>query len=277
MTRQEYLSELSSNLMSLSAEEREDAVRFYEEYFEDAGPENEAAVMEELGKPYTLAKSIICEQSAYSKSQSYAKLKASRSMGTKTASAADNSANAEPDAMPGENAAPHTQYTAYNYSYENSSSAQTNEPKQQSEADTASKNYDTSYEAYKENYRSSASSSGATYTSKPRSSNDNAVIFILGLVFGAIFGIPILIFLILAFICLGIGAIAAAVAAVIMLILGIVGLVSGSGLILIGLGVALAGIGLILSVPAVIGIGKLIPWIFRQIGKFFRKFAGGVA
>ena len=33
MTRQEYLSELSSNLMSLSAEEREDAVRFYEEYF----------------------------------------------------------------------------------------------------------------------------------------------------------------------------------------------------------------------------------------------------
>ena len=34
MTRQEYLSELSSNLMSLSEEEREDAVRFYEEYFE---------------------------------------------------------------------------------------------------------------------------------------------------------------------------------------------------------------------------------------------------
>lgn len=276
MTRQEYLSELSSNLMSLSAEEREDAVRFYEEYFEDAGPENEAAVMEELGKPYALAKSIICEQSAYSKSQSYAKLKASRSMGTAGASAADNSANAEPDVMPGKDATPHTQYTAYNYSYENSGSAQTNETKQQSEADTASKNYDTSYEAYKENYRSSASSSGQTYTSKPRSS-DNTAIFILGLIFGAIFGIPLLIFLILTFIGIGLGALALAVCAVIFIILGLVGLASGSGLILICVGVAAAGLGLILSVPAVLGIGKLIPWIFRQIGKFFKKFAGGVA
>lgn len=276
MTRQEYLSELSSNLMSLSAEEREDAVRFYEEYFEDAGPENEAAVMDELGKPYTLAKSIICEQSAYSKSQSYAKLKASRSMGTAGASAADNSANAEPDVMPGKDATPHTQYTAYNYSYENSGSAQTNETKQQSEKDTASKNYDTSYETYKENYRSSASSSGQTYTSKP-SSNDNTAIFILGLIFGVFFGIPLLIFLIFTFIGIGLGALALAVCAVIFIILGLVGLASGSGLILICVGVAAAGLGFILSVPAVLGIGKFIPWIFRQIGKFFKKFSGGVA
>lgn len=277
MTRQEYLSELSSNLMSLSEEEREDAVRFYEEYFEDAGPENEAAVMAELGKPYTLAKSIICEQSAYSKSQSYAKLKASRSMGTTSASTADTSANAEPDVMPGESAAPHTQYTAYNYSYENSGSAQANEPKQQSETDTASKNYDTSYEAYKESYGSSASS-GKNYTrSSSGSSSDNTAIFILGLILGAIFGIPLLIFLIITLICLGLGAVALAVFAVIFIILGIVGLVSGSGLILIAVGVALAGLGLIISVPAVLGIGKLVPWIFRQIGKFFKKFAGGVA
>ena len=36
MTKQEYLAELNTHLMSLSSEERENAVRFYEEYFEDA-------------------------------------------------------------------------------------------------------------------------------------------------------------------------------------------------------------------------------------------------
>ena len=34
MTKQEYLAELNTYLMSLPLEEREDAVRFYEEYFE---------------------------------------------------------------------------------------------------------------------------------------------------------------------------------------------------------------------------------------------------
>ena len=50
MTRYEYLDELNTHLMSLSAEERENAVKFYEEYFEDAGPDKEQEVIEELGK-----------------------------------------------------------------------------------------------------------------------------------------------------------------------------------------------------------------------------------
>ena len=53
MNKQEYLSELEAYLASLSEEERNDALRFYEEYFEDAGPENEQQVISELGKPCT--------------------------------------------------------------------------------------------------------------------------------------------------------------------------------------------------------------------------------
>ena len=59
MTREEYLAELESDLVSLPKEERDMAVSFYSEYFDEAGPENEQAVIEDLGKPYALARSII--------------------------------------------------------------------------------------------------------------------------------------------------------------------------------------------------------------------------
>lgn len=75
MTKQEYLKELASHLSCLPQEERDMAVRFYDEYFMDAGEENEAIVMAELGKPFNLAKNIIGEQSAYSKSQQYIQYK----------------------------------------------------------------------------------------------------------------------------------------------------------------------------------------------------------
>jgi len=75
MTKNEYLNELASHLISLSKEERDMAVRFYDEYFLDAGEENEQIVMAELGKPFNLAKNIIGEQSAYSKSDEFLKYK----------------------------------------------------------------------------------------------------------------------------------------------------------------------------------------------------------
>lgn len=80
MTRAEYLAELDSHLITLPREEREMAVRFYEEYFDEAGPEKEQEVIDELGKPYNLAKSIIGETSLYNKSDVYINYKASKPM-----------------------------------------------------------------------------------------------------------------------------------------------------------------------------------------------------
>lgn len=80
MTREEYLAELESDLISLPKEERDMAVSFYSEYFDEAGSENEQAVIEDLGKPYALARSIIGETSAYSRSEVYLKYKESKPM-----------------------------------------------------------------------------------------------------------------------------------------------------------------------------------------------------
>lgn len=59
MTRFEFIEELRLRLAVLSEEERTDALQFYEEYFEDAGPENEQAVIAELGSPAALAERIL--------------------------------------------------------------------------------------------------------------------------------------------------------------------------------------------------------------------------
>ena len=58
MSRQEFLTELESLLMGISEEERKEALNYYENYFEDAGQENEAQVMEELGSPEKVAAMI---------------------------------------------------------------------------------------------------------------------------------------------------------------------------------------------------------------------------
>ncbi|MGN0312299.1 MAG: DUF1700 domain-containing protein [Lachnospiraceae bacterium] len=58
MSKQEFLNRLDHLLSDISPEERADALTFYENYFEDAGPENEANVISELGSPEKVAVSI---------------------------------------------------------------------------------------------------------------------------------------------------------------------------------------------------------------------------
>ena len=48
MNRAEYLAALRRALSVLPEEERASALSYYEEYFDDAGPENEAKAIEEL-------------------------------------------------------------------------------------------------------------------------------------------------------------------------------------------------------------------------------------
>lgn len=58
MTREQFLFQLEQLLLDLPQEEREEALAYYREYLSDAGPENEAAVIEELGTPQKVAASI---------------------------------------------------------------------------------------------------------------------------------------------------------------------------------------------------------------------------
>lgn len=59
MNKYEYLAQLRAGLATLSQEERDAAMSYYEEFFSDAGEENEQAVIASLGSPDELAKSII--------------------------------------------------------------------------------------------------------------------------------------------------------------------------------------------------------------------------
>lgn len=57
--KQEFLDKLRSGLQSLPLEEREEALSYYQDYFEDAGPEQEQAVLQKLGAPEAVAKTIV--------------------------------------------------------------------------------------------------------------------------------------------------------------------------------------------------------------------------
>ena len=63
MTRLEFMEELRSRLQTLPFTEQQDALRYYEEYFDDAGPDNEQKVVEELGTPEEVAKNILANSS----------------------------------------------------------------------------------------------------------------------------------------------------------------------------------------------------------------------
>ena len=61
MNRNEYMAALRRALSALPEEERASALRYYEEYFDDAGPENEQQVISDLGAPEKVAEQILAD------------------------------------------------------------------------------------------------------------------------------------------------------------------------------------------------------------------------
>ncbi len=59
MNRQEFMNRLEYLLRGIPASEREDALSYYNDYFDEAGVENEAQVIMELGSPETVAENIL--------------------------------------------------------------------------------------------------------------------------------------------------------------------------------------------------------------------------
>ena len=59
MNKQTYLAKLAQLLAPLPEQERQDALNYYEEYFDAAGPEAENATAAELGDPADAARKIL--------------------------------------------------------------------------------------------------------------------------------------------------------------------------------------------------------------------------
>ena len=58
MRKKEFLEQLERLLWDIPEQERKEALEFYENYFDDAGEENEATVIQELGSPGKVAATI---------------------------------------------------------------------------------------------------------------------------------------------------------------------------------------------------------------------------
>ena len=58
MNRAEFMRQLESLLQNVSPTEREEAIQYYNDYFDDAGKENEKEVIEALGNPARVAENI---------------------------------------------------------------------------------------------------------------------------------------------------------------------------------------------------------------------------
>ncbi len=59
MTRTEYMAQLEKYLKKLPHKEFQEAITFFNEYFDEAGPEHEATIIEELGTPKEAASELI--------------------------------------------------------------------------------------------------------------------------------------------------------------------------------------------------------------------------
>lgn len=58
MNRTEFMERLERLLWDIPEQERREALQYYNDYFDDAGPENEAQVIRELGSPARVAETI---------------------------------------------------------------------------------------------------------------------------------------------------------------------------------------------------------------------------
>jgi uncharacterized membrane protein len=58
MKREEFMTQLASLLQDISAEERVEAMQYYNAYFDDAGEEQEENIVEQLGSPAKVAAEV---------------------------------------------------------------------------------------------------------------------------------------------------------------------------------------------------------------------------
>ena len=61
MNRTDFMKELRAGIVKLPYQEAEAALEYYEEYFEEAGPDNESRVLDELGDPKVIAAQIMTD------------------------------------------------------------------------------------------------------------------------------------------------------------------------------------------------------------------------
>lgn len=255
MNRADFMKNLAELLADVPLSEREEAIHYYNDYFDDAGEENEQSVIASLGTPEQLARTI-------------------------KAGLAD-----------GENIG---EFTEKGFSeYENRNSGEVPDlyrsgekgGEEKDEKNVAGSYYESGQSDGQSNYNNNQNSTDVK-TRKSQMSTGTIIIivilcilaspFILG-IGGGLLGIIVGIFGAVLGIVISIGAIAVSLIAV-----GIALFVSGiamlfgmpvAGLCLIGMALIFVAIGLVFLWLMVL-CGRLVPLVFKGIGKLFRAIFG---
>ena len=262
MTRSEYLSELTSHLISLPKEERDMAVKFYEEYFDEAGPENEQAVIADLGKPFNLARSIIGETSLYSKSMVYLQYKESKPMPQNNTSVF--ASLRKPDAF--EEKAP--EIAKEDIMPDSNPHDTSNAEQDVFPTGNQSGMFDDDY------IKNTAAKLDAS--KKSMDTGVLVLLIVLGVLFGLPLGIALISVIFAIFVVMFVFGIVSAVCFIVAIISLITGIIQMPASIATGVGficasLLSAGIGMVLLSASLAFFFKLVPFIFKGIRNLFRK------
>lgn len=252
MNKQEFLKELELLLADIPEEEKNEALDFYNSYFEDAGPENESNVLEELGSAKQVAASIkreLINTQVYTSDEMFS---------NQNADTEEKSANANNYRDP-YSCSRKPDYSSYQ-SNNSSSYNQTN------------KSYDNSLKSRLEGWDFYRNNKGLcivllilllVFTS-PIWGGALAALFglslgLLGIIFGLIAACASL-------------ALAGFVGGVSLIIIGagtfVVSL--GTGLFLVGLGIIFVAFGILFTAATLAICGRFLPWCIKSIVNAFR-------
>jgi uncharacterized membrane protein len=242
MNKNEFLNELRAILWRLPEDERESALTYYEEFIEEAGPENEQEVISKLGTPQRVADNIFREFNtniAVAGTPNYSNTNDVRQENEQKNTQGSNNQYNNTQGQGYNNQYNNNQNQGYNYQYNNSQKQQKN-------------------------------------------TNTILIIILLVVCSPIILGlggtlVGILVAIAATIFGLGVAAIATVVS---LIIAGIVVIIAGisslfvstwGGVLLIGTGLVVLGIGLLLAVPTMALLAKGIPAIVRGLISFFKN------
>lgn len=286
MTKYEFLGDLSRLLKDLPEEERKQALHYYEDYFADAGEDNEQEVLNELGSPENIAELIKADspdEITYgdgASTHSTAPLQPYKAAGPEhSENVSGNASDVTPDSTQNDRS-----------QSDNNWHSMTGDPSGNQHMNGESSGNQQSNTGYTNGSASHSNASGANQSTCSRSSglfsgmdNTNLIIMIIVLVVtspiwgSALLGIASFLLGLLGalvgiFAALVLGGGGSAISGIVAIVAGFIALFAGhaaSGVLTIGVGCLLFSLGSAFCYLGVFLAIRLIPLLWRQLGRLW--------
>lgn len=286
MTKYEFLGDLSRLLKDLPEEERKQALHYYEDYFADAGEDNEQEVLNELDSPENIAELIKADSPDEITYGDGASTHATAPLQPYKAAGPEHSENVSGNAS---DVTPDSTQNDRSQS-DNNWHSMTGDPSGNQHMNGDSSGNQQSNTGYTNGSASHSNASGANQSTCSRSSglfsgmdNTNLIIMIIVLVVtspiwgSALLGIASFLLELLGalvgiFAALVLGGGGSAISGIVAIVAGFIALFAGhaaSGVLTIGVGCLLFSLGSAFCYLGVFLAIRLIPLLWRQLGRLW--------